>query len=58
MAWVSNRQCEFLIGGLGMLIGGLGLPIGGLWRSASQCGGFEVISSIVGLKWFFLLVCF
>ena len=39
-----------LIGGLGLLIDGLGLLIGGLWRSASQRGGFKVISSIVGLK--------
>ena len=39
-----------LIDGLGLLIGGIGLLIGGLWRSASQCGGFKVISSIVGLK--------
>ena len=56
MAWASNRQCGFLInglglpiGGLGLLIGGLGLLINGLWRLVSQR---------VGLKWFFLLVCF
>ena len=48
----------FQIGGLGLLIGGLGLLIDGLWRSASRRGGFEVISSSVGLKWFFFLVCF
>ena len=65
MAWVSNRRHGFLIGGfglliggLGLLIGGLGLLIGGLWRLASRRGVFEVIFSIVGLKWFFLLVCF
>ena len=49
MAWVSNRRRGFLIGGLGLLIGGLGLLIC-MWRSVSRRGGFEVVSSIVGLK--------
>ena len=40
-----------MIGNLDLLIGGLGLLIS-VWRSASQRGGFEVVSSIVGLKWF------
>ena len=52
------RRPGFQISGLGLLIGGLGLLIGGLWRSASRRDGFEVISSSVGLKWFFFLVCF
>ena len=46
MAWASNRQCGFLIDGLGLLIGGLGLLINGLWRLVSQRGGFEVVFSL------------